>query len=404
LVTIVPSNAPGTLTAQCHGPGPSSEHPEVHYLSGVNAPDFADPTQQSARFFAFGEGNPHGDIAGESRYANATVNFIKTVLTDGLRGADVDGNGVVEDADRDRLVAHFPGNDPPPFDANQNGVIDDDEDPEPPAKSAFEAGFDVWSDLDGDGFVTLVDLQKWYALDAAEATASDFAADESAPEPPAEPVARGCGLLGIEPLLLLGLVRLARRKLRRALPAIGLGLLVSSLLPAGPAAAAAIVRLVPSATAVATGEAFTVLLRADLGLPILAFGLDVHWDAGLLDYLGPAVFAPGWIQLSNVTGASAQPFPALALLNLGALANPGPVIGSDFLLATLSFRGKALGVADLELSITSTDLTEGFALSTPGSFDSATLAGASVNVVPEPATALLFAAGLLVLSARFPRG
>ncbi len=404
LVTTVPSNAAGSLAAHCHGPGPSSEQPEVPYLAGVNAPDFAEPNQQGSRFFFLGDtGHPHGDLVAGSGYANASLNYIKTLLTDGIRTADINGSGVVDDADRNRLVSRFPGNDPPWVDADHDGNVDAGEDPGAPAGSAFEPGFDVWSDLDGDGFVTLVDLQKWHGLAAAEAAASDFSTGESAPEPPAEPVAQGCGLLGIEPLLLLGLLPGFRRRLRRVLPASFFACLLSGLLPAPPASAAAIVQLVPSATAVALDGSFTVELRADLGLPIVAYGLDVHWNAGLLDYLGPAAFAPGWIQLSNATGASAQPFPALALLNLGALANPGPVSGPNFLLATLSFKAKAPGVANLELSITPTDLTEGFALTTPGSFDSVALSGATVNVIPEPTTALLLAVGLLALGARFRR-
>jgi hypothetical protein len=403
LVTGVGANTAGSLTAECHGPGPSSQDPGLPYLAGVNAPDAADPTQQGERFLFLGDtGHPHGDIAGGSDYANVTVNYLRTVLTDGLRGGDVDGNGVIDLADRDRLVSQFPGNDPPAVDANSNGVIEQGEDPGPPASSAFEDGFDVWSDLDGDGFVTLVDLQKWYFLLASPPPAPAVSSESGPAEPTAEP-ARGCGLLGIEPVLLLGGLALLRRRTRKATLVLGMGLLLSGLLPARPAGAAALVEIQPSATTVGLGQTFSVELRADLSLPVLAFGLDLHWDDDRLEYLGPAVLAPGWIQLANAQGAAAAPFPELALLNLGGLATPAPASGSNLLLATLSFRALSLGEADLELSIEPTDLTEGFALLTPGSFDSFTLVGAGVNVVPEPAAGLLVALGLLMLGFRIPR-
>jgi hypothetical protein len=404
LVTSVATNAVGSLTAACHGPGPSSERPDIRYLAGVNAPDAADPTQQGERFLFLGDtGHPHGDIAGGSDYANVTVNYIRTVLTDGLRGGDVDGNGVIDAADRDRLVSQFPGNDPPAFDANFNGVIEQSEDPGPPPSSAFEDGFDTWSDLDGDGFVTLVDLQQWYAFAASDLSAPAAAAEESAEEPAVEPSPRGCGLLGVEPLLLLGGLALLRRRMRQRTLAIGLVLLLAGLLSTRPAGAAALLEIQPSATTVALGETFSIELRADLGLPVLAFGFDLHWDDDRLDYLGPAVFAPGWMQLANAMGAPAEPFPELARVDLGALATPSAAAGLNLLLATLSFRARSLGSAHLELSITPADLTEGFALLTPGSFDTFALAGAQVSVVPEPHTALLLAAGLFGLGVRFRR-
>ena len=367
LVTTVPANSAGALTAECHGPGPNPLQPDVPYLAGVHAPDFADPGQQGARFFMRGDGNPHGDIVGGSRYGNASVNYIKTILTHGLRGADVDGDGVVDAADRDRLISKFPGNVPPP------------------APSAFEPGFDVWSDLDGDGFVTLVDLVMWQDLEtAANATGTT------------------CGLLGIEPLLLLGLVGLVGRRRRRgrALRGAALGALACALLfsQAGPAGAAAIVRLEPTDASVGVGDVLMLELRADLSNPVSAFGLDVHWDAAAFDYLSPAVFGLGWVRLSDLVGPSADPYPSLALLNLGAVAIPGPVVGNDLLLVTLSFRAKQEGLHALQLSIDVGDLTEGFALPTPGSFDPVTLIGTSVTVgVPEPAAALLLGLGLVAL-------
>jgi hypothetical protein len=368
LVTLVPADIPGALTARCHGPGPNPLQPDVHYLAGVHAPDFADPSQQGGRFFMRGDGNPHGDIVGGSRYGNASVNYIKTLLTNGLRGADVNGDGVVDAADRDRLISQFPGNVPPP------------------APSAFEGGFDVWSDLDGDGFVTLVDLVMWQDLEAA-ATATGTP----------------CGLLGIEPLLLVGLAGILRRRRRRGrwLRGAALGAVVCAALlsQSGPAGAAALVRLVPTEASIGVGDILMLELRADLSNPVSAFGLDVHWDAAAFDYVSPALFGAGWVRLSELEGTPAAPFPALALLNLGAVAIPGPVLGNDLLLATLSFEAKQAGLHALHLSIDPTDLTEGFALPTPGSFDPVTLVGTEVTIVPEPAAALLLGAGLLALGA-----
>lgn len=85
---------------------------------------------------------------------------------------DLDYDFDVDESDRGRMVAAF-------------------------GSSLRDPHFDPWADLDGDGAVTWVDYQTWIAM------YRDF----HDPQP-------ACGLLGVEPVLALGLARLAARRRR----------------------------------------------------------------------------------------------------------------------------------------------------------------------------------------------
>ena len=118
LITNVSGDGAGSLNAVCHSPGPSSEFPDSFYAG--DGPD--------SRFRAT---RPHGPD--QNKYS-AFQHYIKTVLTDGLRSPDIDGDGKVDEADRNRV----------------NNAI---------GTKAVNQGFDVAADLDGDGFITRMDLE-----------------------------------------------------------------------------------------------------------------------------------------------------------------------------------------------------------------------------------------------------
>lgn len=145
----------------------------------------------------------------------------------------------------------------------------------------------------------------------------------------------------------------------------------------------------PQDSIVFVGDFFTVDLVADIPDPVLGWGLDVTFDTSVLDLSGVTV-GSAWFPTSGFDGDA-----------LAAIAFPTPVSGDDILLATLTFDAIALGTSDLTASITLGDLTEGFPLAPPappGSFADVVFEPASVNVVPEPATVLLFSTGLIGLA------
>jgi pimeloyl-ACP methyl ester carboxylesterase len=140
VVTLSPSVlGQGSLYATCHSPGPDAATPDRSYLFDA----------QTGRFRLPGVANPHGDIVDTDapslhRGGIAVMHYLKTLLTNGLRGPDVNGDGNEDAADRAHVLA-----------AMAAGPI-----------SAEDAGFDVWSDLDGDGFLTAADLQAGGLTDA----------------------------------------------------------------------------------------------------------------------------------------------------------------------------------------------------------------------------------------------
>jgi hypothetical protein len=161
--------------------------------------------------------------------------------------------------------------------------------------------------------------------------------------------------------------------------------LVPCLLWAAPAPAAVIARVIAPAT-VGVGAQFDVELRADLGDPVLGWGLDLAFDPAVVQRITPTTIGPDWFAVSASDGDG------LAGIAAGGLTG-------ERQLAVLRFQAIALGSTSFVLSDTLADLSEGFALD-PAGFASVTYQGASVNVVPEPGTALLTALGLLGLAAR----
>ena len=164
-----------------------------------------------------------------------------------------------------------------------------------------------------------------------------------------------------------------------------LSLVVPWLLWAAPAPAAVIARVIAPAT-VGVGAQFDVELRADLGDPVLGWGLDLTFDPAVVQRVSPPAIGADWLAVTASDGDG------LAGIAAGGLTG-------DRRLAIVSFQAIALGSTSFVLSDTLTDLSEGFALD-PAGFAAVQYQSASVNVVPEPGTALLTALGLVGLAAR----
>jgi hypothetical protein len=271
-------------------------------------------------------------------------------------------------------------------DLSYDGVLDERD--RPRMTAAFgrrfgEVGYVIGADLDPpgapDGVVGLVDWQRWLAAEQAARAAAD--------------ARRRCGLLGVEPLLLLAALGAARRRRargrRRALGALGLAL-AAALLAAPRAEAGVTLRFEPAGELVlAVGESVDLRVLGDLSQPIVGFGFDLAFDGARLR------------RESGAAGPAGIPGAAGDGDGLAGLATLPGVSGNGVLLATLRFRGLAPGLGSLALGITPGDPTEGFALSEIGAFDSVSFPAAlPVRVVPEPASALLLAAGLLACARR----
>jgi hypothetical protein len=132
------------------------------------------------------------------------------------------------------------------------------------------------------------------------------------------------------------------------------------------------------------GSLFSVAIWADMSNPVLGWGLDVGYDHSVLTMIGTPVIGPLWAAGLAPDGDG-----------LAGLTFPTGVQGNGLLLATLNFSVAAAGQTDLTLSVTPGDLNEGFALD-PTGFANATFQAAHVEVLPEPATAVLFLAIVLV--------
>ncbi len=136
------------------------------------------------------------------------------------------------------------------------------------------------------------------------------------------------------------------------------------------------------------GGMFSISIRADLPDPVLGWGLDISYDHSVLTMVGMPAIGPLW------AGGFAPDGDGLA-----GLAFPTGAHGSSVLLATLNFSAAATGQTDLTLSVTPGDLKEGFALD-PTGFAIASFQPGHLEVLPEPATALLFGIAALVLTRR----
>jgi len=129
---------------------------------------------------------------------------------------------------------------------------------------------------------------------------------------------------------------------------------------------------------------------------VRAFDLDLTFDASLLAYagvsFGPFLGSPGSESIVTASELSGVvDLKEVSLLSGSALDALQP---RDFLLATLTFQ--ALGAGDAQLELTQRDLADvaGSPLAVTGP------SAANVAIVPEPATAVLLAGGLLVLAER----
>ncbi len=258
------------------------------------------------------------------------------------------------------------------------------------ARQTGQAGYVKAADLDPpgapDGIVGLVDWQRWLA-----------AVQAANPPPP------GCGLLGIEPLLVLAVAGIVRRRRAAARRRPGLRALLPLALLAGllgaPLPASALVSLrfepdpgttvVEGEVQVAVGGSFVVDVLGDLSEPIVGFGFDVDHDTSLL-LQEETEIGPDWFAVASADGDGLA----------GAAFLPG-VSGPDVLLATITFTGLETGLTALSLGITEGDPTEGFALVTPGEFDLVEFGeDLPVRVIPEPATAVLLLLGLVATATR----
>ena len=163
-------------------------------------------------------------------------------------------------------------------------------------------------------------------------------------------------------------------------------LALAPFLLAAPAPAAVIAYVVAPAT-VPIGSSFDVELRASLGDATLGWGLDLGFDPAAVHLVSAPVIGADWAAVSASDGDG------LAGIALGA------GLTGDRRLAVVRFEAVALGATNFVLSETLSDLSEGFALD-PSGFATAQYQGATVNVIPEPGTALLTALGLAGLAAR----
>lgn len=188
------------------------------------------------------------------------------------------------------------------------------------------------------------------------------------------------------------MARRARRRLRAA------GIALALALVAGTQAHAITISLVALPASVAPEAPVDVEIAisglASPGPPSLgAFELAIAFDDGVLSYLG-VTFGPylGSPPTSAYTESS-ETAGVVDLLELSLLsvATLNALQPAAFLLATLHFDGLAAGETAIEI----TDAILGDALGNPLS---ASLVGASVVVLPEPATLALLAAGLASLS------
>jgi len=156
-----------------------------------------------------------------------------------------------------------------------------------------------------------------------------------------------------------------------------------------PAWADLIVRFDPADTTVAQWDTVDIDIVADIGDPVLGWGLDLSFDDSILTRQGDPAIGPLWQPVSASDGDG-----------LAALAFPNSISGSDVLLATITFRAKAMGESDLILSITPGDNAEGFPLD-PTGFAQVTFSPGHITVIPEPAGGLLLlTSGLVLLGKR----
>ncbi len=152
-----------------------------------------------------------------------------------------------------------------------------------------------------------------------------------------------------------------------------------------------VVRFDPPTSIVSVGDTVHIDLVADFPEPVLGWGLDLDNSNTFVAALAslPTISAP-WTAAFTADGDG-----------LGAVAFPTPVSGSGVVLAELTFHAAEVGISQLSMHATSGDFTEGFARY-PSGFLQFTSEVGIIEVIPEPATAILIALGLASLTRRQP--
>lgn len=166
--------------------------------------------------------------------------------------------------------------------------------------------------------------------------------------------------------------------------------LVVLTLAASTAHAALMISFNPSSTEVSVGESFTI--------DVFANTVDQQTDAFLTFDIG-FVLDESVLNLNNaVVGSSFLQAPNAINYIAGFPPSPGPIVGSNILLATLTFTATAVGVTSLDLGAAQ------FASLNPFSFSyqsSAANVSVVANAVSTPATlGLVVLAGALLLVRR----
>ncbi|MFH0981764.1 MAG: PEP-CTERM sorting domain-containing protein [Planctomycetota bacterium] len=137
-----------------------------------------------------------------------------------------------------------------------------------------------------------------------------------------------------------------------------------------------------------------VNIIADFTLPIIAWGLDLTIETpGIASLIDVEINSSLWDWVYTPDGdglAGLAPIPTVV----------GP--GVDFVLATLTFHGDAIGVTPISLSYTliPPDETEGFAKHPTGFDEVIWYEEGTITVIPEPGTLSVLALGGLALLRR----
>lgn len=159
-----------------------------------------------------------------------------------------------------------------------------------------------------------------------------------------------------------------------------------ALLAGVSASADVVVWLDPPSPTVSVGETVTVDIMAEFVDPVMAWGLDLTIAEPTVASLTQIAIGSEWDATDTLDedGLAGMRFPT--------------GVGGQVLLATLTFEGLAIGETALNLS-SGPEEDEGFLLEAGYVAATGDFTGATLTVVPEPAT-LLLAVGFIVLARR----